>query len=295
MNVHAVLDRMVVAMGGLYGDALRFFREDAESPHVSQILDEVEAEVLRPTGPGEVSVPMRYRDEALESGYFVWQWAGPHAPAVLFHHGSGDYPYHSRIRKIASGNRKPSGVTIIATNIPFNVHGKMEYIRAVGRLENFALMLAGAARLIEGLVGELRDGGCGFVSVSGISLGGWITNLHKAYFDSADEYRPVFAGAAPDHLFRDTSYSKMAAAPARANPSAISRAINFENAFEARDNANVYPLLARHDQYVSLERQARIYRPDSLTVIDYGHVTGTMQNEALANHILAGVRKAASV
>jgi hypothetical protein len=164
----------------------------------------------------------------------------------------------------------------------------MEYIRAVGRLENFALMLAGATVLIEGVVSHLRAGGCTAVTVGGMSLGGWITNMHKAYFDSATDYRPVFAGAAPDHLFRETVYSKMAAKPGRDYPEAISAALNFECDFEKVDNRNVFPLLARYDQYIILERQSQIYRSENISVIDYGHVTGSMQNDLLAHHLSRG-------
>ena len=294
MSIHTFLDRATVAMGGLYGDTLKFFRDGVDSPHVGVLVRDLDveqassADSLEKFGGtkhgGDCPVTLLYQGAKLPTSYRVLQWAGPTAPAVIFHHGSGDYPYHKRAAAIFGGARAPENVTLIATNIPFNSHGKMEYIRAVGRLENFALMLAGAAVLIEDLVSRLRAAGCAHVTVSGISLGGWITNLHKAYFDTATEYRPIFAGAAPDHLFRETVYAKMAAKPAQEHPEAITAAIRFEDDFASRDNGNVHALMARYDQYIILDRQARIYRPDHVTVIDTGHVTGTLKNDALSSH-----------
>lgn len=285
MGKHEFVDRLAVALGSLYGDSLRFFRDGVDSPHVSELVREVSADVPPPDSPTRMEVPMRYRDREMQAAYRVFQWAGPRAPAIIFHHGSGDYPFDRRVAKVFGGNRAPDGVTIIATTIPFNTSGKMEYVRAVGRLENFALMLAGATILIEGVLSHLRAGGCRTVTVGGMSLGGWITNMHKAYFDSATDYRPVFAGAAPDHLFRETVYSKMAAKAGREHPEAISAVLNFERDFESVDNRNVFPLLARYDQYIMLERQSRIYQPGNVAVIDYGHVTGSMQNDLLAQHL----------
>ena len=289
MNIHEFLDRMTVGLSGVYGDKLRFFPNSLESEHIADYLRHTQLDLAPPEKEGETAVTGHCGDTSISTAYTVLQWSGPSAPSIIFAHGSGDFPYYKRMQKILPEKNRPYGANLIATNIPFNSKNKMEYIKAVGSLENFTVILSATAALMEQLLSRLKDGGSAFVSVSGISLGGWITNIHKTYFYSADEYRPVFAGAAPDHLFTDSAYRKMASTKARENLEAITNAINFEDDFAKRDNANVYPLMAMFDQYIVFERQSGIYRKENIRTIDYGHVSGTMQRKILAEHITAGL------
>ena len=114
--------------------------------------------------------------------------------------------------------------------------------------------------------------------VSGISLGGWITNLLHACYDTADEYRPIFAGAALDRLFVDSAYRKLTRKAALEHPDRLTDCLNFEDAFLRRSNQNVHALMARFDRYIVLEQQASIYRDDRLTIIERGHITGSGEN-----------------
>jgi len=123
-----------------------------------------------------------------------------------------------------------------------------------------------------------------------MSLGGWITNLHHSYFDSCNEYLPIFAGAAPDHLFSDTVYTKLLADSVRSeeNFRRIREAINFEQNFAQRSNANVHACMARYDQFIRLERQSGIYRPEQIRLLERGHVTGSAARKELARHLSGG-------
>ncbi len=124
-------------------------------------------------------------------------------------------------------------------------------------------------------------------TVAGISLGGWITNLHHAYFNTADVYRPIFAGAAPDALFLESSYGRLTSGSACTRPERIRDVLNFEEAFSKRGPDNVYALLARYDQYVQLERQKTVYDPGHLTIMEAGHVTGSSRNAELRKFLFA--------
>jgi hypothetical protein len=285
MNIHIFLDRLMVGMSAVYGDKLRFFRESLESGHISDYVKRTEIDVPYPENEGEVKLSGYCGDIPIYPAYKVLQWHGPESPAIIFTHGSGDFPYYKRLQKIFPKKNRPAELNLIATNIPFNSKNKMEYIKAVGNLENFTMLLSATAVLVEELVCRLRSGGSSCISISGISLGGWITNIHKTYFDSADEYRPIFAGAAPEHLFTDSIYRNMASSKVNDEPEAIEKAINFEDDFAKRDNKNVYPLMARFDQYIVFAHQSKIYREKNITTIDYGHVSGTMQRKILAEHI----------
>jgi hypothetical protein len=268
-------------------------------------------------GSGQPDETERLQRAELETAYTVLQWAGPAAPTLIFHHGSGDVPYHHRLRTIlglpkkgsvaigsvvkGSGGRDASGlaprINLIATSSPYN-HTKRDYYRAIRDLERFTILLAGSVALVEQLVVSLRNGAAlataaagrqarlPKIVVAGISLGGWVTNLHHAHHDSADEYRPIFAGAALDRLFTESAYQRLTAARALRQPQRLREVLNFEAAFGARSNANVHALLARHDRYIELHRQGHIYRDEQLRVLDKGHITGAADNAALKAFLL---------
>ena len=64
-----------------------------------------------------------------------------------------------------------------------------------------AMLLSVSVKLIEALVQYLKSEGNGKIMVLGISLGGWVTNLHRSFYNSADIYVPIFAGAALGEVF----------------------------------------------------------------------------------------------
>lgn len=329
MGRHTFIDNVVASIGGLYGDSMKFFSDGIQSPPLQQLIRRAEVEAPAPEGVGEQTarvriVPPRERpdtngmdtmdaamaevapDDGLEVDYSVLAWAGPTAPSLIFHHGSGDHPYQARLRTImglskpGSGQQTETGINLIATNSPFN-RSKRDYYRAVRDLGRFSLLLAGSVALVQRLVVLLRheatvargaDAQTPKIVVAGISLGGWVTNLHHSSFDSADEYRPIFAGAALDAIFTESTYRKLTARSAREHPDRLRRVLNFEPAFKKRPNTNVHALLARHDRYIQLQRQGAIYRPDQLEILEKGHITGAADHDALRSFLLDAFRPA---
>ncbi|WP_435157348.1 hypothetical protein [Haladaptatus sp. DFWS20] len=162
----------------------------------------------------------------------------------------------------------------------------MEYVRAMGDLRNFVGMLAASTHLIDALVERASERTDASVIVSGISLGGWACNLHRACFDTADRYVPLFAGAALDDLFVSSAYRHLTAASARNRPETLHEALNFEAGFSAVDTENCTPLLARYDRIIELDRQRSCYAGLPLSVLNRGHVTGSLATEALRTHIV---------
>lgn len=286
MNKHVSIDNLSVKLGSFYGEKFRFFRDGLDSEKLTKIPEAVDLDFTGPVREGEYHIPVRYGRLEAVSRYSLLNWAGDKAPTLIFHHGSGETNYVSRIKKIFPKSRC-GNLNILALSIPWNLNLR-EYLYGIGSLNRFSFLLASSARLTESLIGWLRQEGAGAVVVSGISLGGWVTNLHHALYNSADEYRPIFAGAALDHLFNETVYQTMVALPFREEKTKISEILNFEKLFSTRDSGNVYPLLARYDQYIRFERQAGIYRSENLNVLDKGHVTGAMDIKALRSHLLGG-------
>ena len=122
-----------------------------------------------------------------------------------------------------------------------------------------SLLLASSVVLTEALIDYLRSIGNERIVCAGMSLGGWITNLHHRYYDTCIAYKPIFAGAVPDHLFSCTVYRRMLVDTA--DPADISGVLNFEDDFAVRDNRSVFPCMARYDQDLVLWRQSKLYRP----------------------------------
>jgi len=288
MKRHTTIDNLVASMGAMYGNALKFFSNGVDSPPVRDLVSEMHCSQPLLDGSGEYTVTVRTGDGQTEVPFFVERWRGKDAPTLVFHHGSGDIPYRRRLEKILRAHTDRNGAldaaNIIATCSPYN-GSKREYFTAIRDLRSFGESLAGSVVLVEAIRQSL-PAASPFV-VAGISLGGWITNLHHTCFDTADEYRPIFAGAALDALFTESAYSTLTADRALARPEALHACLNFEADFRRRSNGNVYPLMARHDQYIMFDSQSTIYRPENISVIEKGHVTGSADNRALLAHLAA--------
>lgn len=284
MGKHEFLDTLVAGLGGMYGDSLAFFSEGVQSASLEELVAQSTATAPEWNGPGEYTGEVRTPLGIIPTKFTVLAWAGADAPLLVFHHGSGDIPYAGRAKKILGGGKSgfeppfDAGVNVVATNSPFN-ESRREYYAAIRDLERFGVLIAGSVALIEAVLRSRPESSR--TVVSGISLGGWITNLHHACHNTADEYRPIFAGAALDRLFTDSAYRKLTGKAALENPGRLAECLNFESAFGRRSNENVRALLGRYDRYIVLDQQAPIYREDQLTVIDRGHITGSGDNDTL--------------
>jgi hypothetical protein len=162
----------------------------------------------------------------------------------------------------------------------------MDYARAMGDLENFVGMLAASVGLIDALATRAAGRTSSPVLASGISLGGWAVNLHRACFDTVDRYVPIFAGAALGEMFVSSVYRKMTAEPAQRRPDHLREVLDFEEEFRAVEEANCAPLLARYDRIIEYDRQCPAYEGMSLSVLDKGHVTGSLATDRLREHVL---------
>ncbi|WP_306438846.1 hypothetical protein [Natronococcus pandeyae] len=147
-------------------------------------------------------------------------------------------------------------------------------------------MLAASAALIEALAKRTRERTEAPVVASGISLGGWAINLHRACFGAVDRYVPIFAGAALGELFVSSVYRKLAGEPARRRPERLRAVLDFEEAFRAIGADDCEPLLARYDRIIEFDRQRPSYDGLPVAVLNKGHVTGALATTALREHVV---------
>ena len=289
MNKHILYDKLTAAIAS--ATVGKFFSESIESPGYKKFLEDITVslpsldESIRET---EAETPVGKMDPA----YYVAQWKGEAYPTIIYHHGNNERPFDfSRFAKnsfknIFMDSNEPIEANLIAIRAAFHNASLKEYQKKINHLSNFVGMLSVSVKLVEAIINRLKEQGGAPVLVSGISLGGWVTNLHRSYYNTADTYVPLLAGAALDHLFTDSGYRKMSGRIAREHPKSIKQMLNFEEDFKKVKDDNVFPLLGKYDQYIQYERQQKSYSKDNIKVLETGHVTSFLAGKELRKHIL---------
>ncbi len=292
MNKHILFDKLTAAIASAAIGKNKFFSESLESKGYKEYLKETELSVTSlEKGIHEANAKTSIGE--LDPAYYVARWRGKDYPTIIYHHGNNERPFDfSRFAKnsfktIFYDSKDPIDANLIAIRAPFHNDSLKSYQKVVGHLSNFVAMLSTSVKLIEHIIQYLKKEAEAPILVSGISLGGWVTNLHRSFFNTADAYVPLLAGAALDHLFTGSNYKKMGGRIARENPDKIRQTLNFEKEFQKVTDNNVFPLLGRYDQYIHYERQRKSYENKSFKVIDKGHVTSFMAPNELRNHLLS--------
>ncbi|QFU83139.1 hypothetical protein [Natronorubrum aibiense] len=294
MNVHEVVDVGTVALSSLLLRDAKFFARSRsfESPPIVDVASAATASVDHVARAGQRDVTVKTPIGDFETAYVPWRWRGPEYPTLLYHHGSGERPFDfgrfssNSFRRLFVGHERELPANIIAVRAPFHDRSRKAYARAMGDLENFVGMLAASVGLLEALARRVRERTGGPVVASGISLGGWAVNLHRACFDSIDQYVPIFAGAALGELFVSSVYRRLVAEPAHRHAERLRDVLDFEAAFRAVDTADCEPLLARYDRIIEFDRQRPGYEGLPLSVLEKGHVTGSLAAGALREHVV---------
>jgi hypothetical protein len=220
-------------------------------------------------------------------------WLGPTYPTIIYHHGNNESPFHYGIgskntfKSILYKNKDEIDANLISLRAPYHNNGLKYYFKKMGRLSEFTAMLSTSVNLVESLVQLLRNRGCSRVAVSGLSLGGWVTNLHRSFYNTAQVYIPIFAGASLGELFLTSCYQKLVSDLAKENPEKIRACLNFVEDFRNIEEDNVCPLLAKFDQIIEFNVQSQCYEKHKIAVINKGHITGALSSEELRKHILS--------
>ena len=296
MNKHILLDNLTAIIASISSGKNKFFSKSIDSQSYSEYLQNINLEIPA-VKEGIHEIVADTPAGKLDTAFYVAQLKGKEYPIVIYHHGNNERPFDfSRFAKntfknIFIDSPQPIDANIIAIRAPFHDLSVKEYQKKVSYLSNFTAMLSVSVKLINELILKLKKEYPLPVMVSGISLGGWITNLHRTYFNSADMYVPLLAGAALGDLFTDSIYRKMTGTPARENPDAVRKVLNFESDFKKIEDDNVFPLLGRFDQFIQYERQKKCYGQRSINVLEKGHVTSALAADALRQHILTCLKR----
>jgi len=286
MNNHSLIDYLAVDLSALFLRKSKMFRDGIESAPLREHLKAVSLD-LPPIGAiGYYEARAGTLAGVLNPAFRIAQWKGPAFPTIIYHHGAGENPYDKSFNWIFPVGKMPIQANLAAVRISRG-RTREEYTAALRSLNTFMAMLAVSVRLIEHLVLFSRSRGTSRVTVAGVSLGGFVANLHHIFFNSADIYKPLFSGVAMGDLLLDSAYRNLCSPLALRSPERIRALLNFDDDFARAGSGNVYPLLGRYDQISVFNRQRLIYDPQRLTVLPRGHTTGLLAVKALRRHILS--------
>ena len=290
--MHAFLDKYSVAMTALLLKE-RWFNSSVESPGFKQQLDGITVALPAFENEGYYEAETHSTSGKLDPAFHVAKWLGPEYPTIIYHHGNNENPFHygaaskNTFKSVLYAGKDKINANLISLRAAFHNDGMKKYMGRMSRLDNFTAMLSASVKLIEDLTAYLKRNGCKKVIVTGLSLGGWVVNLHRSFYNSAHVYIPIFSGAALEELFVSSYYKRLAGDAVRQNPDAIKTVLNFTREFALVKDANVFPLLARFDQIIEYDVQKQCYDEKTITVIEKGHITGALASEELRAHILA--------
>jgi len=290
MNIHSLLDSFTISLSALLLPKSKFFRDSIESSSFSEHLQGINLLLPEIKQEGQYEVKAETLIGVLNPAFRIAQWKGKEYPTIIYHHGSGENPYDRSFNSIFPVKKIDIPANLIVIRAPFNRSAK-EYMTSIKELSNFVAMLSVSVKLIEQLISCCRERGTSCIIVSGISLGGWVTNLHHTYFNNADYYKPLMAGAGLAEVFINSVYEKLTAPPAKENPEQVRKILNFDDDFAKVDNSNVFPLLGKYDRIIRFERQKQCYNEKLITVLEKGHITGALAYKKLREHILKNMEE----
>jgi predicted esterase YcpF (UPF0227 family) len=293
MNKHIFLDNLTASVGAMIAGKKKFFANSMQSPTFEEQVAAIELEFTSIEGEGIYEVKAKTLVGNLDPAFRVAQWKGSEYPTIIYHHGNNERPFDFKksakntFYNIFINAKDTIEANLIVVRAPFHNCSLKHYQDSMVDLSNFTAMIAASIRLNEEIINDVQKISSGSIVTCGISLGGWVTNLHRAIFNTSTAYAPLMAGTYLGELFLKSKYRKMASDIALKNPEEIRKILNFNEIFEKRNSPNVYPLLAKYDQFIEYDVQKESYNGYPLKTIECGHITGAINSSELRNHILS--------
>jgi hypothetical protein len=220
MNLHAFLDEYTVSLAALLMGRRKYLSQSVDSPTLAELLETTHLTLPAIEGEGVYEVTAETGVGRLDPAFRLAQWLGPEYPTLIYHHGSNERPFDegrfskNTFKRVILDHKERFAANLFALRAPFH-RSLGRYMEEITRLERFVAMLAVSVQMVEALQAWSRAQGSPRVMVAGISLGGWVTNLHRAYRNTADVYAPMLAGAALDELFLSSAYRRLTGEAAR--------------------------------------------------------------------------------
>jgi hypothetical protein len=292
MNKHIFFDNITASIGGLIAGKKKFFAKNVQSPSFEEHVAAIELESPTISGEGIYEIKARTLVGELDSAIRVAKWIGNDFPTIIYHHGNNERPFDFKesakntFYKILAKPKDSIEANLIVVRAPFHNDSLRYYQEKMTELKNFVAMISTSVKLNEILIQNLQGESKAAIITTGISLGGWVTNLHRGIYNSSTAYAPIMAGTFLGELFLKSKYRKMASDLALCNPDQIKRMLNFDELFKTKNSQNIFPLLCKYDQFIEYNIQQESYKDYPLKTINYGHISGSLCTEILREHIL---------
>jgi hypothetical protein len=289
----AFLDALSVKLARIGTGRRGYFTESVESAGLEEHVRKARLKTTIIIEPGIHNVQVDTNAGILDAAYLVHRWEGPGLPTVIYHHGVQESPFElgffakNTFKTVLVVGKPKVEANLLAIRAPFHDRPVRAFLDEMASLNNFTAMMGASTTLIEHLIRACRSAGTTKVMVSGISLGGWASNLHHAVFNSADVYVPMLAGAAFGKVFTESGYRALVGKAGRERPEQIEQVLNFEDAYSRVPHTNVYPVLGRYDRYIDFDTQKRCYGDQPILVLDKGHVGAALSPHVLRQHIIS--------
>ncbi len=286
MNWYSLIDNLSMNIASLATRKYAYFSQDVAGSRISDLLKLITFSIPIIENAGHYTTMIGYNGTRNEAGFHVAQWKGFDYPTIIYHHGAAEGSYDLSFNKILANERNLIDANLICIQAMFN-HNNLEFMQSIRSLANYCLLLASSTKLIEAIICQIRTKSCANIVVAGTSLGGFVTNLHCTYYQSADSYVPLLAGARLGDVFLDSAYSKVTAKSALSHKHKILGCLNFEIDFKEQNRSKVFPLLSKYDQIITYDVHRQDFKPDTVRTILYGHATGATKFKMLREHILS--------
>jgi len=297
MNKHIFIDRFALTLASWFGGKHKYFSASIDSPSYVGHIVNMDLQIPEIKQEGIVELSLITLNGQMEPAFQVVKWLGLDYPTIIYHHGNNERPFdygkHAKntFKQIILQARPAFDANLIVLRAPFHNTSLAEFRKAMLLLSNFTVMVSVSTLLIEALVSQLKMQSPQTVLVAGISLGGLVANLHRTHYNSADAYVPMLAGASPAEIFLQSQYRKITASHAKAHAQKLRQILNFDKDFKKIKHQNVFPLLARYDQYIDYEIQKHAYEGQSLKLCELGHITAVLKPDLLRNHLIEVLKK----
>jgi predicted esterase YcpF (UPF0227 family) len=284
MNIHKFVDNFSMGIAGKTVKK-KYFSKNVSSRKVKDWIEELKLEIPSISGEGHHAINVEFNGGVNEAGIHIEQWKGPDYPTIIYHHGAAEGYYDFSLKRILTKDKSDIEANLIGIQALFN-HNNTEFMNSISDLSNYTMMLAASMLIVEQIIKNLRQTSDSRIIVTGTSLGGFVTNLHFTYFCTADCYVPLLAGARIGEALIDSAYGNVMSEYCKSNSEKVIDILNFDKDFKKRDQKNLFPLLATHDQIVRYSVQSVDYDIDKIQTIPFGHSTGATRYKLLQQHII---------
>jgi len=288
LGIHGLIDRLSIFTGTLF--AAKYFREDLQAHSMEEHLKAVKLSLPEISGEGDYIIEAETLAGSLETLFRIAQWKGADFPTIIYHHGAAEIPFDFGFNKIFPLKKMDIAANFILIRAPYHDTNK-NYSRGRATADGYLAMIATSVLLIDQIVAYLKEVSQRQVIISGSSLGGFISNIHHIYFNSADSYVPLLAGLNMYDAIFESIYSKSVAEMDAEQKKKFENILDFSEDFKTRNSDNVYPLLATDDQLVRYDVQKKSYGNCSISSFARGHLTGSLSAGKLREHILSTLWK----